>query len=96
MQTAKQKTAQPSHARTAAHPGGALIQVEGITHKYRQAKENSLEDVSFSIEPGECVALIGRSGCGKSTLLHIIAGLLRLTAGEVRIDGDAVKAPSPR
>ena len=96
MQTAMQKIAQPSHTRRAADPRGASIRVEGITHRYRLAKENTLEDISFSIEPGECVALIGRSGCGKSTLLHIVAGLMRPTAGEVRIDGDAVKAPSPR
>ena len=91
-----QKTAEPLPARPAAAPRGASIRVEGITHRYRHAKENTLEDVSFSIEPGECVALIGRSGCGKSTLLHIVAGLMRPTAGEVRIDGDAVRAPSPR
>ena len=91
-----QKTEQPSHESFAPRLLGASIFVEGITHRYRHAKENSLEDVSFSIEPGECVALIGRSGCGKSTLLHIVAGLMRPSAGEVRIDGDTVKAPSPR
>ena len=75
---------------------GARIQVTGLSHRYRHTTTNALEDVSFTIEPGECVALIGRSGCGKSTLLHIIAGLTRPSAGEVRIDGNPVTGPSPR
>ena len=77
-------------------PRGARIQVTGLSHRYRHTTTNALEDVSFTIEPGECVALIGRSGCGKSTLLHILAGLTRPLAGEVRIDGNLVSGPSPR
>jgi NitT/TauT family transport system ATP-binding protein len=83
-----------------ANPGpaarGAHIQAIGLSHRYSHANTNALEDVSFAIEPGECVALIGRSGCGKSTLLHIIAGLTRPSAGDVRIDGNLVSGPSPR
>ena len=75
---------------------GARIQIAGLTHRYRHTTANALEDVSFTIEPGECVALIGRSGCGKSTLLHIIAGLTRPSGGDVRIDGNPVMGPSPR
>jgi NitT/TauT family transport system ATP-binding protein len=75
---------------------GARIQVTGLSHRYRHTPTNALEDVSFTIEPGECVALIGRSGCGKSTLLHIIAGLTRPSGGDVRIDGAPVTGPSPR
>ena len=54
---------------------GAHIQVANLTHRYRNAKSNALEDISLTVEPGELIALIGRSGCGKSTLLHIMAGL---------------------
>jgi ABC-type nitrate/sulfonate/bicarbonate transport system ATPase subunit len=85
-----------SGKRLAAEAGGARIQVASITHRYRHTQENALQDIDLSVEPGECVALIGRSGCGKSTLLHIIAGLIRPTAGEVRIDGVPVTGPSPR
>lgn len=47
-----------------------------------------LNDISFSIEKGEIVALVGPSGSGKSTLLNIISGLIKATNGEVIINGD--------
>ena len=74
---------------------GAHIRVEGLTHRYRRTKE-ALEQIGFTIEPGEHVALLGRSGCGKSTLLHVIAGLLKPSRGQVHINGERVDRPSPR
>ncbi len=74
---------------------GAHIKVDNIVQRYRGAATNALEGLSFTIEPGQAVALVGRSGCGKSTLLHIIAGLVRPTAGTVHIDGRSVDGPSP-
>lgn len=74
---------------------GAHIAAEQITHRYRHAKTDVLEEITLTIEPGEAVALIGRSGCGKSTLLHIIAGLMKPAAGKIYIDGRVVEAPSP-
>ena len=47
----------------------------------------ALQDVSFSIEPGESVALIGRNGSGKSTMLKIISGILTPTKGSVEVNG---------
>ena len=49
-----------------------------------------LDGVSFRIENGESVAIIGRSGCGKSVLLKHLIGLLKPDAGEVRIDGENI------
>jgi ABC-type nitrate/sulfonate/bicarbonate transport system ATPase subunit len=88
----------PRSAKTGRLTGqrGARIEVLGVGHRYRHGGADVLDGVSFVIEPGECVALIGRSGCGKSTLLHIMAGLVRPTAGEVWIDGAQVSGPSPR
>mgnify|MGYP004474961873 FL=1 len=53
--------------------------------------QKALDDVSFSIRKGEIHAIIGENGAGKSTLLNILHGVFPATAGEIRIDGKAVK-----
>lgn len=68
------------------------IEVDNLTVNYT-AKNHSftaLEDVSFSIEAGEFVSIIGSSGCGKSTLLSILEGINIPTKGEIRIDGKPI------
>ena len=85
--------------RRAAKAGfgtGAHVAVIGLSHTYKRTNGPVLTDISFEIEPGEVVALLGRSGCGKSTLLHMLSGLTMPSQGEVAINGNTVRGPSPR
>lgn len=62
-----------------------LLQFADVSFSYEQ--RSVLEDVSFSLEPGECGALIGPNGIGKTTLLHLAAGVLACSHGSVSLDG---------
>lgn len=54
-----------------------------------------IDGINLRVEAGESVAIIGPSGCGKSSLLYILAGLIRPSAGQVVIAGEAVTRPRP-
>jgi NitT/TauT family transport system ATP-binding protein len=56
---------------------------------------NALRPVSFGVDAGEFVSILGPSGSGKSTLLRIIGGLIRPTSGEVHFNGAPVDGPNP-
>ena len=56
----------------------------------------ALKNVSFSIQPGEAVALIGKNGSGKSTLAMMLAAILPPTNGEILLDGNNIWALSPK
>jgi simple sugar transport system ATP-binding protein len=60
------------------------------------ARTKALQDVSVSVLPGECHALVGRNGAGKSTLVGILTGLLKPDAGTVRLYGEPAPAPGDR
>ena len=75
---------------------GGRIAGKGVTHRYRRAHMNAIEDVNLVIEPNKTTALVGRSGCGKSTLLALMAGLVQPSQGEIRIDEQLVRKPSPK
>ena len=66
-----------------------IIQAENVTKVYRIGKVDvpALRGVSFSVEKGEFVSIVGPSGSGKSTLFYILGGLTRATSGRVTIDG---------
>ncbi len=65
-----------------------ILKVEGLTKIYGKGENKvvALDDVSFSVNKGEFVAIVGASGSGKSTLLHLIGGVDRPTSGKVFID----------
>ena len=66
-----------------------ILKVENLTKIYGkgEAKVTALDNVSFTVNKGEFVAIVGASGSGKSTLLHLIGGVDRPTSGTVYIDG---------
>lgn len=65
-----------------------ILRVENLTKKYGKGENEviALNDVSFSVEKGEFIAVVGSSGSGKSTLLHLIGGVDRPTSGKVFIN----------
>lgn len=66
-----------------------ILKVENLTKTYGKGENEvkAVNDISFSVEKGEFVAIVGASGSGKSTLLHLIGGVDRPTSGKVYIDG---------
>ena len=73
-----------------------ILSIEHLTRVYGTGDTavRALDDVSFTVEAGEFVAIIGSSGSGKSTLLHLIGGVDRPTSGTVRLAGEDVFARS--
>jgi len=69
-----------------------ILKVEHLSKIYGKGDNQvkALNDVSFSVEKGEFVAIVGQSGSGKSTLLHIIGGVDKPTSGHVFVDGQDV------
>ncbi len=53
----------------------------------------ALDDVSFSVAPGEFITIVGPSGCGKTTLLNLAAGLIPATSGELLLNGQPIRGP---
>lgn len=72
------------------------LQHVALTYQSPDGEVEALRDISFQMEEGEFVSIVGPSGCGKSTLLSLIAGLERPTAGRILVDGEAVRAPTPK
>lgn len=72
----------------------ASVSIRNVRKFYGQVE--TLKDLSVDIDDGEFVILVGPSGCGKSTLLRTIAGLERIDAGEIRIDGTVVNDLPPK
>ncbi|CAL9475678.1 Vitamin B12 import ATP-binding protein BtuD [Streptomyces sp. enrichment culture] len=68
-------------------PADGTLSFEGVTVRYPGRAADAVSEVTFTVEPGETVALVGPSGAGKSTLLDVLLGFVRPTAGRVRIGG---------
>jgi ATP-binding cassette, subfamily B, bacterial HlyB/CyaB len=68
-----------------------------MTFRYSEDQErNTLENISFEVQPGQTIAIVGRSGSGKSTLVKLLQGLYHPTSGRIWIDGHDIQHISPQ
>jgi heme ABC exporter ATP-binding subunit CcmA len=68
-----------------SHDGSSLLEARGLYHRFGRARV--LHGLDLTLAPGEALAVTGPNGAGKTTLLRILAGLMRPSAGEVRVMG---------
>lgn len=75
----------------------ALLSCQNVSKFYQEGNQQTevLKQVSFSMQPGELVAIVGSSGSGKSTLLHTLGGLDQPSSGEVFINGQSLQKMTP-
>ncbi len=71
-------------------PIAGKVEFRNVVHRFEGAQGDTLSDVSFTVEPGQTVALVGRSGSGKTTLVNMLPRFVVPTAGQVLIDGHSV------
>ncbi|WP_028221878.1 ATP-binding cassette domain-containing protein [Paraburkholderia oxyphila] len=99
-QSAPEKT--PSAGASAAAPAGhlhekpaspPLLELRGIHAGYSQARV--LNGIDLTVGKGEVIAVLGTNGAGKTTLANVLAGTVRPTAGEMKIDGKRLRDPAP-
>ncbi len=91
---------QGTYRRIACHRGGihTLLQVTHLKKEYQNRSGNrsrtvaALKDISFELQVGEIVALVGATGCGKSTLAKVVTRTLKPDSGEIRYDGEEIHA----
>ncbi|WP_185995409.1 ABC transporter ATP-binding protein [Nocardioides campestrisoli] len=85
----------PEHPEPLDPERSGWVDLEQVGFAYPGAEVPVLHDVSFSARPGQTVAVVGSTGSGKTTLVNLVARLLDVTAGEVRVAGHDVRRVAP-
>lgn len=70
-----------------------MLQVSNLSFQYPNAKKQTLQNISFQLEKGKNLVVIGESGCGKSTLLKLIYGLYDANLGKIKWNNEVVTGP---
>jgi len=86
----------PEHPVPVPQPLAGRIEFQNVTFRYEGSDRNVLRNVSFTIEPGETMAIVGRNGAGKTTLIKLISRLYDPVEGRVLIDGHDVRDYDPQ
>jgi ATP-binding cassette subfamily B protein len=86
---------QPAAPVKVPQPMRGEIRFEHVTFAYPGAEANALTDLSFTVAPGETLAIVGRNGAGKTTLFKLICRLYDPNAGRILIDGIDIKDFDP-
>ena len=82
----------PQHPTPLAQPARGRVEARGLTLRYPEARRPALVDVSFVLEPGELVAVVGPVGCGKTTLARALGRMVEVERGQLFLDGVDVTA----
>ncbi|PSO82953.1 MAG: peptidase C39 [Cyanobacteria bacterium QS_4_48_99] len=87
----------PQNPMQALPPLRGDVRLENVTFRYDTEEEhNTLQNISFEVEAGQTIAIVGRSGSGKSTLVKLLQGLYQPTNGSIWIDGHDINHVSPQ
>ncbi len=76
---------------SAATNAQGAVEFRNVSVKYSGAAETSLENISFSVQPGQTIGIIGGTGSGKTTLVNVLAGFYNATEGAVLLDGQNIR-----
>ncbi|WP_107841067.1 ABC transporter ATP-binding protein [Metasolibacillus meyeri] len=75
-----------------------IVSIQQVSKQFstKQKQEIVLDKVSFDVNKGEIISILGKSGCGKSTLLNLIGGFEQASNGSILLDGEEIRKPSKR